>query len=129
MTKKEIAEKLREALALMNDNGAHWVKGEYQEALEYDDFDYPIEFGYCSLGAIRAVTETSVEDVSEESNALALALAEVLPPIDVPGGIAFDKNPEGRAFDKIVSWNDDDDREWNDVVAKFNEAAALLERD
>lgn len=127
MTKKEIAANLRKALTLMNDSGAHWIKGEYTETLEYDDDDNPIEVGYCSLGAIREVTNTDLWSGSEESNEVAFALAAVLPPYEAPGYVPF--SPEAAAFDRIVAWNDDDDRAWNQVVEAFTQAAARLEQD
>lgn len=127
MTRQEIAAKLREALVLMNDRGAHWIKGEYSEVFEWDDFDRPLEIGYCSLGAIRQVTETDVEGTSEESNEIALALAQVLPPLETRSALTA-ATPEGYAFDQIVTWNDNEERTWEEVVAKFNEAAQLLEQ-
>lgn len=129
MTRQEVAAKLREALAVMNDKGAHWVKGEYSEVLEWDDFDAPLEIGYCSLGAIRHVTGTSVEGTSYESNEVALTLAQVLPDVPEPAvpGLRL-ATAADRAFDKIVTWNDNDERTWEEVVAKFNEAAALAEQ-
>lgn len=133
MTKQEIAAKLREALALMNDSGKHWVQGDFIEVVdEYvtPDGTYKEEYGYCSIGAIRTVLNGSVEDSSPESDAVALALADVLP--ETPPFMQFSsESDEGYArrvaLDKIVNWNDDMERRWEEVVEKFNEAAARAE--
>lgn len=118
MTRQEIAAKLREALALMNNDGAHWVKGEFIE--QVDD----LEYGYCSLGAIRHVTGTDVESPSEESDEVASALSEVLPEVR---GLSLNGLPED-VYDRIVTWNDDLARTWDEVVAKFTEAADRMEK-
>lgn len=48
MSGKEIAAKLRQALALMNNSGAHWAQGaSRRETIEGVE--------YCSIGAIRKV--------------------------------------------------------------------------
>lgn len=127
MTKKEVAAKLREALRLMNDNGAHWIKGEYAEDIEYDENGDSVEVAYCSLGAIRYVTGTDLWTGSNESNVVAFALADALPPVEFPPEYAA-MTPEQGAFDKIVTWNDDEDREWNEVVEAFTKAADQLEQ-
>ena len=134
MTKKQIAAKLREAVKLMNDNGAHWVKGEYSEVVnEFDVSDNKVEpeFGYCSLGAIRKVAGDPLHDSSPTSGEVALALAEVLPAAAMEGAYTSSSDPDivarSVAYDRIVFWNDDDDRVWPEVVEKFEEAAARLE--
>lgn len=128
MTKQEIAAKLRQAVRLMNDNGAHWVQGDYTEIVG-DRYNDP-EYGYCSLGAIRHVVGDPLEDPSAESDVVALALASVLPAQRGEG--QYNRDPEREeysiAYDRITSWNDDDDREWWEIAEKFEEAAAKIEQ-
>lgn len=132
MNKQEIAMYLREAVKLMNDRGAHWVRGEYSEVINYDqdtgDGTFTPEYGFCSLGAIRHVTGDPLFDPGPVSDEVAQALAAVLPPnpLEERFGVS-EEEQRSKVYDRIMRWNDDDDREWDDVVEKFEEAAALLE--
>ncbi len=135
MTKQEIAAKLREAVKLMNDSGAHWWQGDYSHVIEWftapDGTYEPREVAYCSLGAIREVTGTPVGDVSDTSAKVAGALAAVLPPsrgeTATPKMHESEAGERSRTYDRIVEWNDCDGREWQEIVEKFEEAAELLE--
>ena len=125
MTRRAIAKKLREALLLMNDTGRHWVKGEYQEELYFDENTGVGEYGFCSLGAIRYVTGSDMEVPTEESTAVALALAQAIPEVEQED--AYAASDEERFFNRIVRWNDHDDRTWEQVEEKFMEVADSLE--
>lgn len=124
MTGKEIAAKLREALALMNDSGAHWVQGTSMTVAVSTG-----EKKYCSIGAIRmaltddpwVMLQTYDEDgttrcVEEEVTG---ALVEFLP---------RPKYDDQSLADQIVVWNDDDERRWSDIEEAFTKAAEAAEQ-
>lgn len=79
-----IAEILRSARNLMNNNGRHWVKGTEKADLStvnpvtrYEEwFDLPIagEYAYCSTGAIKEV----VGDDNEEYRTACIELARII---------------------------------------------------
>jgi len=131
VTPKEIAEKLREALRLMNDSGKHWIKGDWQQELdEVDEYGY-YQLGYCSVGAIRVANNVDdIEADDADSNACVFALAELLPAFDyqkvVPAYRPDPSTPEGRTTiltDRVIRWNDKEERTWEEIVEKFSEAA------
>lgn len=130
MTGKEIAAKLREALASMNDSGAHWYQGDYNF---YDDDG---EVSYCSLGAINLATMndpigvpyTGDERVADR-DAVVTALAKQID-YDLPETVVIPPGvKEAESFaSKIVYWNDDPERGWPDIVAAFTAAADKAEK-
>lgn len=119
------AEILRAALNAMNDNGAHWTKGEYADGPAYAP-----DTSYCSVGALNYVVTGDPEaGFSDERFRDALfALSAVLDPRtdlsdeQTSGWTEFDF-----ACDRVITWNDDGERTWEEVVAKFTEAAEKAE--
>lgn len=106
---KEIADALDQALVLMNDKGAHWHQGDYMNYFE-DEYGNEVP-AFCSVGAIREVTAGSFYQVNALTSLVTDTLASILP----SQGILDSE-------DKIVQWNDEPDRTWADIVAKFTEA-------
>jgi hypothetical protein len=118
-----IAEALRAALAAMNDSGKHWHQGDY---VIYLDDDEP---SFCAVGAINYVTGGNAENWNDtETRATIVALDGVIKAEVAPTR----SNPESwnefdYAIDRVIRWNDDSERTWEEIVAKFNEAAIKAE--
>lgn len=110
MTGKEIADKLRQALALMNDSGAHWTKGRSWD---------PETEKYCAIGAIRKVVTGDPYGVSPEETQTAKALAKAIE--------QEEDVTSSDATDIITQWNDVDYRQWPDIVTTFTKAAETAE--
>lgn len=112
MTGKEIAAKLREALALMNDEGAHWIQGQSMAETDHGR-------KFCSIGAIRYVLTGDPWRVDEEESQVAEYVARAIP--------SFREDSEMGYDDQIVGWNDSDNRNWEDIVKAFTKAAEAAE--
>lgn len=112
LTGKQIARVLEKARKLMNDNGKHWKKEEYECRL--NDGSY----AYCARGAIRKSMLTlypaHVKDHKYYDDHL-LGEEPVLK--------ALRKfTTKGK---KIETWNDSERRTWEQVDAAFRKAAEL----
>ena len=59
LTTTELAEFARLSKELMNDGGAHWIKGEF---LMYDDHDMRT---FCSIGAVRQTILAADRSITE----------------------------------------------------------------
>ena len=113
MTAKEV---LAKALALMNDGGKHWTKGDYE---------VPGEDGlaYCSVGAIGKITYaadggsvhgiTGLDDLHDRSIEL---LASAVPDRFFGGE---------RPWKRVIVWNDAEETTWEDVVQVFTKAQEM----
>lgn len=106
----DIAEKLRAALELMNDNGKHWTKGSYR-SYDYETGDY----FYCSVGAVRNVVMNAADVYAGTGDRCLEALNKQLPE---KARQLFDQ-----PWKNIICWNDDKDRTWEEVVDLFTRAA------
>lgn len=114
-----VAQALREALQLMNNEGAHWLKGAYARYGDSDD-----ERAYCSAGAINFVTAGHPEAIGTESTKEPMiALAAVLEDVPPPTEPTDDWTEFDYALNRVVTWNDTPERTWEDIVRKFTEAA------
>lgn len=116
MDNTEIADVLERALQLMNDEGAHWTQFQYER---------PSSVGtkFCAVGAINKVlgrdnrgAGAAKLTADSERDAVLEALARDLP----------DNHEYARPWDQITGWNDNEDREWADIVEQFNQTAARL---
>jgi hypothetical protein len=107
----KIAKALREALALMNDSGAHWTQGEYMSK------SMNIECAYCSVGAVRAVTAGHPHFTNEDTDAVLRVLSRELPSANSDGW-----------ENQVIDWNDAADRTWEDIVDAFTKAADREEK-
>lgn len=98
---------LEEALALMNDNGKHWVKRTYGAIRKNEPC-------YCAVGAIRQVLWGSHDSIKPFPWSIREALLE-----------AIDNNNKRKNKKKYLSieqWNDSPFTKWEDVVKVFTEA-------
>ena len=111
LQKEEIADVLERALELMNDEGKHWLKGEYK-GMATDG-----KHNFCSAGAIMEATETA-SSVDPVNIAIFTQLARDLPDAPVP----HSSDP----LDRIVTFNDNESTTWQDVVSVFRKAVARL---
>lgn len=118
-----VAEALKAALKLMNDSGKHWTQGDYEAVI--DDG----ERAYCSVGAISQVVVGDAEDAFDVNVHPALfALANVLPEIEPSlSSVSSARTAGWQEFDfvldKVIRWNDAEERTWDEIVEKFNTAA------
>jgi hypothetical protein len=108
----EAAQLLEEALALMNDKGAHWRQGSYRWTDRRTG-----EVSFCSVGAIR--------EVSKGRSALRSLMQEALAR-EVPASSRWlGASPRH----KIEFWNDDRERSWKDISKVFKTAARRLRKE
>ena len=124
LTTTEVAEFARRSRELMNDQGRHWVKGEYKE---YDDHDVVT---YCSVGAVRQTIFGDTEDVDVSD----VRYMRVLYALDeavreehsagryMPNGGVFSTDAEAN----VIGFNDHGPTEWSDVERVFKRAEQIL---
>lgn len=114
------AEALDQALAAMNNEGAHWIKGRLRQRL------WNYEMAYCSIGALHeAVTGwdearyvvTDKPVFRRATRALVDAYRTELAPVS--------EYREGDMY-TIEMWNDDPDTTWEKVEKRFKRAATRL---
>lgn len=118
------ANALREARELMNDSGKHWHKGNWD--VDLDDGSK----AYCSAGALRKVTGFR-PSVDEYDGTIGLALAALAadPEVNeyVLERIEYNElSPETSDLDRVINWNDDVARTWEDISAAFERAEQRL---
>lgn len=106
ITDKQVAKVLDEALALMNDSGAHWLQGSYKVTDRKTR-----EMSFCSVGAIRQLT-TYNEPLRKRAYS---ALAS-----QIPGYYSY-MNPRNA----IEKWNDSRS-DWHQIVEGFTKASQKL---
>lgn len=117
MNGKEIADKLRVARDLMNNDGTHWVQGV--SAVRGLDSNPETEYTkFCSIGAIRYVVSGDPFQSIPDEDYLCEALE---PQLDLPEGTF------ANASGSIIYWNDMHDRVWGDVYEAFTNAALSAE--
>ena len=117
MNGRQIADLLRQARDLMNDQGKHWIKGQ-SATLKAINFGQPEYDKFCSIGAIRYVlTGNPFDNDNADENYLVDCLVAQ---INLPG-----KDYEGS--DKVILWNDSTDREWGEIYEAFTNAALSAE--
>jgi hypothetical protein len=143
---KRVAEILRSARDLMNNNGRHWVKGEEMvDAFRVNPVTHkidrsrlgattgdPEEYAYCSIGAVRAIVENDYE-----YEAALFELVKIMNPdsLDYAREEIFydDKSvpePSDESLfgyidleDSIASVNDLEETQWDDIKNWFTQAA------
>lgn len=112
--REETANLLEGALSAMNDEGAHWHKGNYVSSYRRPDG----KFAYCAVGALRHISSRQAEryygyDPAAVRRACA-ALCEALgQKVQLP-------------HDQVINWNDDEDTTWEQVKDTFERASALM---
>lgn len=110
---KTAARVLRKALKLMNNSGAHWTKGDFEDT--HPDTG---ETRYCSVGALdKIIHSTRVKDGDIVLDTALDALAFGLP-----------RSSLGSET-RVTQWNDRPQRTWDDVVKRFNNAIERLEKE
>jgi hypothetical protein len=109
-TDAQVAQVLEEALALMNNSGAHWTKGQF--SMKVGD-----ETLYCAIGGIRAAAPGADKQTLRDRAVVALASnLHITPKPKLPH----------YARREIISWNDRRLTEWPDVKRIFTKAAKKL---
>lgn len=113
VSRDRVREILREARDKMNDNGKHWIRGDYFKRIRGRGNCY------CSIGAIHSVTRKK-----HEREAAYLALCE-------RGVGSSTRNSYGTinpytAESNIIRWNDNFNRTWSDVNKAFRKAVRNL---
>ena len=135
LTTTELAEFARLSKELMNDGGAHWIKGEF---LMYDDHDMRT---FCSIGAVRQTILGDAEGIAIYDDprygrvvqALAAAVREELaagrykPANHSTKTRALMTDPSVEYAETVViDFNDAPGTEWADVERIFNRAEQTL---
>ena len=119
MNGRQIADLLRQARDLMNDQGKHWIQGQSATLRGFDDGQPQYE-RFCSIGAIRYVlTGDPFNDGNADENYLVQCLDAQ---ITLPGA-----RGDYQGSDKVVLWNDMTGREWGEVYEAFTNAALSAE--
>lgn len=124
-TKEQVADLLKNARELMNNSGAHWIKGAYSTRIraDYSGGEPVFEHAYCSMGAIRHLTDEEGDQKIRWEATKALGEVEAIKAIPMTEADAYDIADRYEvAFTRIVRWNDADERTWADVDAAFREA-------
>jgi len=136
--KDKVIQGLKDALAAMNDTGAHWTQGTLRDTDESDDTPAGGEARprYCSLGAVFYVSGRDLDAMMSEQHspdewekildsgdraltvALVKAVAEAIP----DGENGYDITSYVGQECAITSWNDRSWRTWDEVVAVFERA-------
>lgn len=112
LTNQDVAQLLDDARELMNDKGAHWVKGRLRETDRKTK-----EVSFCSVGAIYHLTRG--EDRRKKALRKA-ALAELSESIR--------HATYGWSGSMIMGWNDAPNRTWSQVSSKFTSTAKKLRK-
>ena len=121
------AKLVEEALALMNDEGKHWVKGAFRH-ISGD------KVSYCAVGAIRQVVFGSVDlfpahkqedELNKEERATMRRYYTVMDAVTVALGRSKDPDFIGKGS-AIVGVNDAPSTTFEDIQAGFRKAARLL---
>ena len=140
----KVIQALKNALAAMNDSGAHWVQGTLRD---YPEFDLNPEPRYCSLGAVYLVTGADLDTIiadedSEAANTgdlelrkeVVALLANTIPDEEIPelpSGVMMTRAGDDETHNqnqwRITTWNDSDLREWPEIVALFERAQQQAE--
>lgn len=126
--KRDVARVLKKALALMNNQGAHWVKNSFQ----VPDPDTG-EMRYCSVGAVnKAVglydgSDSDHEALTKRYVLRDAALTELARGLPTPKWTESYPKDEVEPRDKITNWNDNDRRTWDDVVRRFTRTIERLQ--
>lgn len=118
------AKLLRDALDLINDEGRHWIKGNFTG-------DVADGVGFCSLGAIRQVVFGDVlipftpgDGVFARYDKMVRALTEA---VGYEDSFLADPGRNTRNIGTgVVEWNDDPERTFPEVKAGFERAIAKL---
>ena len=110
-TGKEIADALLAARDLMNDKGAHWIKGTLRKTVRRKtDGEWTKETSFCSIGAINEITKGN----PALRKATVAALAGTVP--KTPWAPTEPKS-------RIINWNDSGARKWGEISRAFRRAA------
>ena len=141
LLKERVAQGLRKAVEVMNDVGAHWTKGELRKIEDGEE-------QFCSLGAIYYITDLDLDEIlraeedDEDGRArdlvrevgdaeLRVALIQELSAEIREVEPTFARYASGDPLDDrmawITCWNDNGERDWNDIVAMFERAALRVE--
>lgn len=127
-TREDVIEVLDRALALMNDEGAHWVQGSYHRRDYYgNDGDL-----YCSVGAISQVatgdplTFSTWGFHSGGGDVAAEALYALMQAYTTYG--SEEPHYIEEAVSRVTEWNDRPTTNWDKVVLRFKRAKSLVEK-
>ncbi len=132
-TKERVVQALKDALAAMNDSGAHWTQGVLREQMQ----DGKPRF--CSLGAVYFVTDADMDRICDEDHTAlktgdyelreeaVIVLAGTIPEderevIWTPSDPDTDEGRFRSAQHVLTSWNDRAERTWGEIVALFEQA-------
>lgn len=116
-TADEVGDLLHEARELMNNSGAHWTKGYYESPIVEDG--WITGHKYCSLGAIRKLTDGEDRPAYQLRRAAVIALGN-------DERIRAYKSPQASgdydiAWSRVLHWNDAPERTWEEVEQVFRE--------
>lgn len=125
MSALTVAETLRAALDLMNNKGDHWTQGQYADGHPEDP-----DTAFCSVGAINFIV-TGDPDAGfndPQVRRTISTLASVLTDVPMMTGTTTSTWKEfDYQVDRVIRWNDNGERNWEDIVQKFKEAAEKAE--
>jgi hypothetical protein len=120
ITDTEVADVIEKALTLMNEKGAHWIKGDYRS-----------ECGtkFCSVGGLRAAIGLYDDAYDALTYLQQLRRGQILDQASYAIAKKIDPDYSGTLYNAsafVIGWNDKESRTWNDVVGAFMGAAATL---
>jgi hypothetical protein len=123
-TAEELADVIRDARAKMNQTGRHWCQGASIQPLGEDA---PGEFAYCSWGSVYYSSRGEGGGDYDIGMAVMGELAK--DPAVAPYPVRVDVDVEGpleEAYSKVVGFNDDPARTWEEIDGVFRRTEERL---
>lgn len=118
ITNEQVADVLDKAVALMNNEGAHWLKGQFRLTVDK-------ETSYCAIGGIQAAAPGEANRRLRDR--AVFALVEDIPSEQFPSS-TYLRTKEAWARAKVMAWNDSHRTQWTDIKKVFTAASKRLRK-
>lgn len=115
----EIATKILEARAKMNNGGRHWIRGAFKRKDPSTE-----EYAFCSVGAVREAVRGRSRELSPS---VYRAINEALPKEYRAVGRNGREPGVNACISAIIGFNDHWGRTWGDISRVFRKAARIAE--
>lgn len=134
--REKAAEILLKARDAMNDSGAHWIQGDWSRLIKYDEKGQP-QRAFCSVGAINHVSDAYAQENPDDPNWVVIDNARVAAVIALAQDEVFegrrasaygneDQGGYGASEQKVITYNDDSGRAWEEIDSLFRRTAERL---
>jgi len=119
-----VADALAKARDLMNDKGKHWTKGTSRKPIRVWRGEI-VEYAYYSSGALTESTDDWGQIHPNPVRLEAIVALSQNPQIAAIDVLKY-SDPYEEALAKIITWNDDPDRTWDEIDTAFRETEERL---